>query len=218
MKTQTPSKHNSFWVATTACALLLGVGNSPARANLITAQTVTLNPAGSDNNVTNGHTVTVFSLEPLFNMFDPKVGNLVSATLQWVASGSMVVGGNNEGQAIMSYASAADTETWNIYGGSTTLTFSLNGSESLDLAKVTGTTTFFPSLFTETYQLQQGFFPATFTARSTGTFTLEYSYYTGLPIAPFIAPEPSTITIAFGGLGLFALMSRGRFYAIRSVE
>src|SRR6266446_1267308 len=122
-------------------ALLLGFGARPACARTVT-QTVNLTASGSNNNVTNGHTVTVFSLAaPSFSKFDPSLGTLFSATFQ--GTGSLVVGGNNEGRAIMSYETSSDTETWNIYGGSTTLNFAIAGSESvLDLTTVTGIGTF----------------------------------------------------------------------------
>jgi hypothetical protein len=191
--------------------LLLSLGSVPAQATLMSSQTVSFNPSGSNNNVTNGHLVTVFNVTPTFNKFNPGLGTLLAATLQWVGTGSLIVGGNNEGVAIMSYALSADTETWNIFGGSTTLNFSISGSESLDLAASTGTGTFSPSNFTETYQLQQGFFPATFsTGTTSGNFTLEYDYFNGA-IQP--APEPSTMAGGFWGmaaLGLWILRNRWR--------
>src|SRR5882762_886525 len=138
-----------------ASALLLGFGARPARAGTVITQTISLNASGSNNNVTNGKTLTVFSLAPSFNKFDPALGTLFSATLQWTGTGSLVVGGNNEGRAIMSYETSSDTETWNIYGGSTTLNFAIGGSESLlDLTAVTGIGTFTRGTFLETYQLQ----------------------------------------------------------------
>jgi hypothetical protein len=172
----------------------------------MSSQTVTFTPSGSNNNVTNGHLLTVFSVTPTFNKFDPGLGTLVSATLQWVGSGSLVVGGNNEGLAILSYATSADTETWNIYGGSTTLTFSLNGSQSLDPVAATGVGTFAPSKFMETYQLQQGYFPANFASGATsGSFTLQYDYVNGEVVS---APEPSAITYALAGMVLLGLGTR----------
>jgi len=191
-----------------ACALLLGLGVPPARAGAVT-QTVSLNASGSNNNVTNGHTVTVFSLAPTFNKFDPALGTLFSATFQWTGTGSLVVGGNNLGRAIMSYETSSDTETWNIYGGSTTLNFAISGSESLlDLTAVTGIGTFTRGVFLETYQLQQGFFPATFsTGTTSATITLQYGYRTQAELDA--VPEPSTVAYILSGvLALWRLRRR----------
>src|SRR5437667_12902432 len=94
----------------------------------------------------------------------------------------------------MSYETSSDTETRNIYGGSTTLNFAIGGSESLlDLAAVTGIGTFTQGTFLDTYQLQQGFFPATFsTGPTSATVTLQYGYRTqGEQDA---IPEPSAVT------------------------
>jgi hypothetical protein len=204
MRTYKATKnHNATWGARVAWALLLGLGSVPAQAAFLTSQSVSFTPSGSDSNVTNGKTVTVFSVTPSFTKFDPGLGTLTAATLEWVGTGSLVVGGNNEGQAIMSYALSTDTETWNIYGGSTTLNFSISGSEALDPVAATGIGTFSPTKFTETYQLQQGFFPATFsTGPSSGTFTLEYDYSNG---ATEVAPEPSSMTYAFSSMALLGL-------------
>ena len=191
-------------------ALLLGFGARPACAGTVT-QTVNLTASGSNNNVTNGHTVTVFSLAaPSFNKFDPSLGTLFSATFQWTGSGSLVVGGNNEGRAIMSYETSSDTETWNIYGGSTTLNFAIAGSESvLDLTTVTGIGTFTRGTFLETYQLQQGFFPATFsTGPTSATVTLQYGYRTQADVDA--VPEPSAMTYALSSVWvLWGLRRRG---------
>jgi len=190
-----------------AWALLLGFATRPVRAGTVT-QTVNLTASGSNNNVTNGHTVTVFSLAPSFSKFDPSLGTLFSATFQWTGTGSLVVGGNNEGRAIMSYETSSDTETWNIYGGSTTLNFAVGGSESvLDLTTVTGIGTFTRGTFLETYQLQQGFFPATFsTGPTSATVTLQYGYRTqGDQDA---IPEPSTVSYVLPSILALWLLRR----------
>jgi hypothetical protein len=187
-----------------SAALALGFGSAPAQASLMSIQTVSYNPSGSNNNVTNGHLVTVFSVTPSFNMFDPALGTLVAATLQWTGTGSLTVFGNNEGVAVMSYGTSSDAETWNIYGGSTTVNFSIGGSESLDLATVTGLGKLSKGSFMETYQLQQGFFPASFsTGPTSGNVTLEYDYTNGS--IQTAAPEPSTLGYALAGIVLLAL-------------
>ena len=191
-----------------AWALLLGFGVRPARAGTVT-QTVNFTASGSNSNVTNGHTVTVFSLAPTFNKFDSTLGTLFSATFQWTGTGSLVVGGNNAGRAIMSYETSSDTETWNIYGGSTTLNFAIGGSESLlDLTAVTGIGTFTRGAFLETYQLQQGFFPATFsTGPTSATITLQYGYLTQADLDAI--PEPATVAYVLSGvLALWRLRRR----------
>jgi len=190
------------------CGLLLALGSTPARAGLMSIQTASFNPSGANNNVTNGHVVTVFSVTPTFNQFDPALGTLTAARLQWNATGSLTVFGNNEGIATMSYATSSDTESWNIYGGSTVLNFSISGSTLLDLTTVTGTGKVSDGAFKETYQLQQGFFPAQFsTGPTNGTITLEYDYYVGSAIQD--APEPSTFGYVLTGLALVAL---GRYH------
>jgi hypothetical protein len=187
-----------------AAAAALGFGSAPAQAGLMSIQTVSYNPSGANNNVTNGHLVTVFSLTPTFNMFDPALGTLVTATLQWTGAGSLTVFGNNEGVAVLSYGTSSDAETWNIYGGSTTVNFSIGGSESLDPATVTGFGKVSKGNFMETYQLQQGFFPASFsTGPTSGTITLEYDYSNGT--IQTTAPEPSTLGYVLAGIVLVAL-------------
>ncbi len=189
---------------------LLSFAGTLAHAGVIT-QTVNLTASGSNNNVTNGHILTVFDLIPSFNQFNPATGTLVSATLGWSASGHLTVAGNNEGQAIMSYETSSDTETWNIYGGSTGLTFSISGSESLNLAAVTGTGSFPQGHFKETYQLQQGFFPASFTTGETasaGTFTLTYDYTTANDTAS--TPEPASFLYVSPAMAGFAFWLRRR--------
>jgi hypothetical protein len=194
-------KHTLFIAS---AVLALGFGSGPARAGLMTVQTVSYSPSGSNNNVTNGHLVTVFSFTPTFNKFDPALGTLVTATLQWTGAGSLTVFGNNEGVAVMSYGTSSDAETWNIYGGSTTVNFSISGSVSLDPATVTGTGKVSDGNFIETYQLQQGFFPASFsTGPTSGNVTLEYDYTNGS--IQTTAPEPSTLGYALAGIGLVAL-------------
>ena len=114
----------------------------------------------------------------------------------------LTVTGNNEGQAVMSYETSSDTEPWNIFGGSTNLSFSLSGSESLSLGSVTGTGTFTQGTFAETYQFQQGFFPAGFsTSSTTGTFTLTYDYTNGVAAVP----EVSSITYLFSIVSLIGV-------------
>jgi hypothetical protein len=187
--------------------LCVGFVCSQARAATM-VQTVILSPSGSDDNVTNGHLLAVFDLSPSFNQFNPVLGPLNSAILAWNATGSLTVGGNNEGAADMSYETSSDQETWNIYGGSTVLNFALNGSESLNLTAVTGTGKFAQGAFTETYQLQQGYFPASFsTGTTTGTFTLTYDYGNDAP-API--PEPASILMVSPAAGLLALWLRLR--------
>jgi len=173
------------WIA--AGLVILACGS--ARADIIT-QSVTETPSGSNSNVTNSKVLGVFSVTPTFNEFDPSLGTLISATLTWNATGSLTVTGNNEGQAILSYDTSNDTESWNIYGGSTVLDFSISGTDHLSPASVTGTGTFNAGAFAETYQLQEGFFPDTFTTGATkGTFTLTYDY-----APPGVNPDPSPQT------------------------
>jgi hypothetical protein len=191
--------------------LLLGFAGSPAQAGTI-MQTVNLSPSGSDSNVTNGHLITAFDVSPSFNQFNPAVGTLVSATLGWDAAGSMNVNGNFKGQGIMSYETSSDTEGWNIYGGSTTVNFSLSGTELLNLATVTGTGTFSQGDFKETFQLQEGYFPASFTTASTsGNFTLTYAYSSPTDDStPTDTPEPASIMYVSPGIALLALGFRRR--------
>ena len=49
--------------------------------------------------------------------------------------------------------------------GNTTVDFSISGTDHLGLSSVTGTGTFNVGAFAETYQLQQGFFPASYDTR-----------------------------------------------------
>ncbi|MFY9853137.1 MAG: hypothetical protein WAK26_04565 [Terracidiphilus sp.] len=166
------------------------------------AQTVTLTPSGSNSNVTNGNVVTVFSDPVAFNKFNSTLGTLTSATLTWSGTGSLTVSGNMEGQAIMSYQTSSDTESWNIYGGSTAVDFSISssGGESLSLAGLTGSGTVSEGSFDETFQLAEGYFPAGFaTGSTTGAFTLTYGYTpVGEPVSP--APELPSFTYLFTAL------------------
>lgn len=187
----------------------------------------TLTPSGSDDNVTNGDQLTVFSDDVSFEQFNPSLGTLDSATLSWGATGSLTVGGNMEGQAIMSFITS-DTETWNIFGGTTTVGFSINGSEGLSLAGLTGTGGVSEGDFAETFQLQGGYFIPTVTYQtgaSSGTFTITYNYTpAGAPPPPPPPPPPSVpemssvsylfTSVSFIGLFLFArrrsLLTRAR--------
>jgi hypothetical protein len=155
-------------------------------------QTVTLTPSGSDNNVTNSDVINVFSDAVDFNKFNSALGTLTSATLSWTGTGSLTVDGNMEGQAIMSFQSSSDTESWNIFGSSATENFSISsgGDEVLSLTGLTGSGTVDEGSFAETFQEQEGYFPASFTSGpTTGTFTLTYDYTP--PGAP--PPPPPTV-------------------------
>jgi hypothetical protein len=164
-----------------------------ARADDV-VQTVTLTPSGSDNNVTNSDVLTVFSDAVDFNKFNSALGTLDSATLSWTGSGSLTVSGNMEGQAIMSFQSSSDTETWNIFGGSTTVDFGIsNAGESLALTGLTGSGTVDEGSFAETFQEQEGYFIPTVTyatGPTTGTFVLTYDY-----TPPSDAPPPPPPTV-----------------------
>ena len=196
-----PTTRNRRALSLSILILLAGFACKEAQASTIT-QTLTLTPSGSNGNVTNGHLLLVFDVSPSFNQFNPALGPLNSAELVWTGSGSLTVTGNNEGVAVMSYETTSDAETWNIFGGSTAVNFSLSGSELLNLATVTGTGTFHQGDFKETYQLQQGFFPATFsTGPTTGTFTFTYDYGT---------PEPASIMMVSAGIALLTLWFRRR--------
>jgi len=166
-----------------------------ARADNI-VQTVTLTPSGSNGNVTNGDVFTVFNDAVDFNQFNSTLGTLTSATLSWSGAGSLTVSGNFEGQAIMSFKTSSDTEPWNIFGGSTTVDFSISGDESLSLAGLTGSGAVNEGSFDETFQNTGGTFPDTYDTGSTsGTFTLTYGYTpTGEPSA---VPELSSFTYLF---------------------
>jgi hypothetical protein len=74
--------------------------------------------------------VNVFDVSPTFNLFNPADGTLTAASLTWSASGSLSVSGNFQGQAIMSYETSSQLQGWNINGGSTTVNFSISGTES----------------------------------------------------------------------------------------
>lgn len=168
-------------------------------------QTVTLTPSGSDTNVTNGHVFTVFSDAVDFSQFNSTLGTLTSATLSWSGTGSLSVSGNLEGQAIMSYQTSSDTETWNIFGGTTTVDFSISSTspETLALAGLTGSGTVAEGAFDETFQNTGGLFPDSYATGSTsGTFTLTYDY-TPLgppPPPPSATPELSSFTYLFTAL------------------
>jgi hypothetical protein len=166
-----------------------------ARADNI-VQPVTLTPSGSNDNVTNGNTFTVFSVPVDFIQFDSTLGTLTSATLSWLGTGSLTVGGNFEGQAIMSYRSSSDNEGWNIYGGNTTVDFSISGVDSLSLAGLTGSGTVTEGYFDETFKNTAGDFPDTYaTGATSGTFTLTYDY---TPAGePSVVPELSSFTYIF---------------------
>ena len=206
----TPTRRYQALWSLSGSLLLLGFAGSLAQADVLTlTQTVNLSPSGSNGNVTNGHLLTAFEVSPSFNQFDPATGTLVSATLGWNGTGSMTVNGNFKGQGIMSYETSSDTEGWNIFGGSTIVNFSISGTELLNLAVVTGTGTFSQGDFRETFQLQEGFFPASFTTGSTtGTFTLTYAYSNDSTSAE--APEPASIMFVSPGIALLALGLRRR--------
>jgi hypothetical protein len=198
------------WIAAGLVALACG----SAFADTI-VQPVSETPSGSSNNITNSAVLGVFSVTPTFNDFNPTLGTLNSATLTWSATGSLTVTGNNEGQAVMSYVTSSDTESWNIFGGSTTVNFSISGTDDLSLASVTGTGTFNAGAFAETYQLQQGYFvPAASysTGPTSGTFTLTYVYT--LPVQPpppgNTVPEVSSVSYLPAGMLLLVVALRAR--------
>ena len=176
-----------------------------ARADSL-VQTVTLTPTGSNENVTNGSVYTVFNDAVNFNQFNSTLGTLNSATLSWSGAGSLTVGGGAsgvgyEGQAIMSYRTSSETETWNIIGGSATVDFSISsgGDESLSLAGLTGSGSVNEGSFDETFQNTGGTFPDTFaTLPTSGTFTLTYDYTPPPPpVEPSAVPELSSFTYLF---------------------
>jgi|ERR1017187_5956711 hypothetical protein len=199
------------WIAAGLVALACG----SAFADTI-VQPVTESPSGSNNNITNSDVLGVFSVTPTFNEFNPSLGTLDSATLTWSATGSLTVTGNNEGQAIMSYDTSSDTETWNInsFGGSSTMNFSISGTDDLSLGSVTGTGTFNAGAFAENYQLQQGyFFGNSFsTGPTSGTFTLTYDYTLPVPPPPpgNTVPEVSSVSYFPAGILLFVVALRAR--------
>jgi len=205
--------------STTVVALILSASIS-ARANTI-VQIVTETPSGSNSNVTNGHPQTVFSVVPTFNQFNPADGTLVSATLSWSASGILDLTATTFGGAVyangiagMSYQTTADNETWKIPVDTTTVNFSISGSESLTLADVTGTGSFDEGPFAETYQLQGGLFPDSFsTGPTSGTFTLTYDFTPVTNTAT--VPEPASALYLFTTIPLLALSWFARATASR---
>lgn len=200
-----------FLSAGVLAGTLLVFGCVSGRAAVLT-EDVVLSPSGSNNNVTDGSVITVFSDEVDIDQFDSSLGTLNSATLSWDATGSLTVGGNMEGQAIMKFITS-DTETWNIFGGTTTVDFSINSSEALSLTGLTGTGKVDEGDFFETFQNTGGLFPDTFqTGATSGTFTITYNYTPAgapPPPPPPSVPEMSSVSylftsVSFIGLFLFA--------------
>jgi hypothetical protein len=127
------------------------------------------------------------------------------------------VGGNLQGEAIMSFASSSDPETWNIFGGTTTVSFSISGSEGLSLTGLTGTGTVDEGPFAETFQNQGGYFPDTYqTGATSGTFTITYNYTPAgappppPPPPPPSVPEMSSVSYLFTSVSLIGLVLLGR--------
>jgi hypothetical protein len=169
-------------------------------------QTVILTPSGSDSRVTNGDVYTVFNDAVDFNQFNSTLGTLTSATLSWTGTGSLTVSGSYggfDGQAIMSYRTSSDTETWStdLYGDSTTVNFSISGVDSLSLAGLTGSGSVNEGSIDETFQNTGGTFPDMYdTGSTTGTFTLTYGYSPSGE--PSDVPELSSFTYFFTTLVL----------------
>lgn len=109
-----------------------------------------------------------------------------------------------QGQAIMSFQSSSDTETWNIFGTSTTVDFGIsNSGESLGLAGLMGSGTVDEGSFAETFQEQQGYFPVGYaTGSTTGSFTLTYDYTADVipPPRPPTVPELPSFVYLFTAL------------------
>lgn len=170
-----------------------------AHANSI-VQTVTLTPSGSNDNVTNADVLTVFSDPVSFNQFNSSLGTLTSATLSWTGSGSLTVGGNLQGEAILSFLTSSDPQTWNIFGGATTVDFSISsgGNQSLSLTGLTGSGTVDEGAFLETFQNQGGLYPDSYaTGTTTGTFVLTYDYTVAAPPPPPPAATPELPSFAY---------------------
>jgi hypothetical protein len=194
---------------------LLSLGCVCARADIDT-EDVVLSPSGSDNNVTDGSVITVFSDEVHIDQFNSSLGTLISATLSWDATGSLTVENNMEGQGVMSYQTSSDPEGWNIttFGGTATVDFSISGSEALSLTGLTGTGKVDEGPFAETFQNQGGYFPDTFqTGATSGTFTITYDYTPAgapPPPPPPSVPEMSSVSYLFTSVSLIGLFLFGR--------
>jgi hypothetical protein len=201
---------------------LLGLRNAAARSTVVIAfavcacvaahadtesQTVTLTPSGSQDNITNEDVLTVFDDVVAFNQFNSSLGTLTSADLTWTATGSLTVSGNSNGQAIMSYQSSSDTESWSGGPSSTSVDFSISSSSplSLSLTGLTGSGTVGEGDFLETFQDEGGYYiPAlTYsTGATSGSFTITYDYTAPPPSSP--TPELPSFVYMFTALLLMA--------------
>lgn len=191
----------------TALVLALALMGSAAQAALIT-QSTALNQNVTQNGFTNSAAQSFFSFATVFNQFNPALGTLNSAKLEWTTTGHITAIGNLEASATLSYQGQSAVKNADTDGNPPNdVDFLFNGNSILALAGLLGVGTVDLGNFTGTVSNAGGFFPWGANLSALGTISLVYDYTVadtgGGPGRGVPEPAPlALLALALAGLAL----------------
>lgn len=191
-----------------ALIALFSIAAPECRAGQMTSMS-TVSLTGSVSRTQSG-TSTFMTDTPTFDQFDPSVGNLTAATLEFDIDGTASLTTSVFAVGYVQFNYNGQNQKINFDTDNTrNLTFTgPDGTANLDLTAVTGLGTFDLGQFSAQYNMSQGTFPSGADTTATLKFTLTYTYDAVTPPPPPAVPEPSTFALL--GIGGLALVGFGK--------
>jgi hypothetical protein len=196
-----------------------------AYASTITVSS-SMSGSGTAHRTTTG-TSNLITFTPSFQQFDPSLGALQSATLDWAFSGTVTVTENQQlnpdwvwdvGNVAFNYGGTSQVKNYDT-DVNPVLTFNgPTGSLGLSLPAVTGLGTFTNGAFLATFTMDQGTFPVDANGNATGQFLVTYNYLKpgenpdggNREAQADPVPEPSTYLLLAGGLAAVWVLRSSR--------
>ena len=192
-----------------AATAVLAFAAFGAQAAIVT-QTLTIDVNQQSPSFTNSGPHTIFSLPTSFDQFG-LAGTLNSATLSWDLTGTLLMQGDLEGEAVLSYRGESVSQRADTNGNppnNASFPFSRAGL-SLALAGLVGSGDVDLGPLVGTVANVGGLFPWSANLSVLGSITLVYDYTATAP-PPNPVPEPSALALAGLGLAGLAMARRKR--------